>query len=129
MRKQFLTLLIGVVSLAACSDSTSSEAFSISGTWRSVSFPGAEFSMTIVETARAVEGAGHRTTPDATDAFRITGANAGRNASLLLDFDGQPDINFEGDFERADGEVTLTGALFGGGYEGQAIVFEQPERN
>ena len=129
MRKQFLALLISVLSLTACSDSTGSEAFSISGTWRSVNFADAEFSMTIVETARAVEGAGHRTTPEATDAFRITGANAGRNASLLLDFDGQQDVNFEGEFERADGEVTLTGALYGSGYAGEPIVFQQDDRD
>ena len=129
MRKQFLTLLLAAVSLAACSDSTGSESFAISGTWQSVGFADAEFSVTIVETARAVEGAGHRTTPQGTDAFRITGANTGRSASLLLDFDGQEDINFEGEFDRADGEVTLTGALFGAGYAGQAIVFQRQDRD
>lgn len=128
MRRPFLPFTIVLVMLAAaCSDSTAPETFSIAGTWRSASFPDAEFSITIVETARAVAGAGYRTSGEEASAFRVSGANTGRMASLLLDFDDREDINFEGEFVREDGTTSLRGALYGGGYAGEQISFLREE--
>jgi hypothetical protein len=125
-RYAFLSILLVLV-VGACSDSTGPESFSISGTWNSVGFVNADFSMTVVETARAVEGAGHRIQAGDASAYRVFGANEGRTASLLLDFDGESDINFEGEFDRVEGETVLVGLLFGGGYSGDAITFQREE--
>lgn len=125
-RYPYLSILL-VLALGACSDSTGPESFSISGTWNSVGFLNADFSMTVVETARAVEGAGHRIVGGDASAYRVFGANEGRSASLLLDFDGESDINFEGEFDRVEGVTVLTGLLFGGGYSGDAITFQRED--
>lgn len=117
--------LLVAFAVAGCSDSTGPESFSISGTWTSVGFVDADFSMTVVETARAVEGAGHRISGGSASAYRVYGANAGRSASLLFDFDNAEDLNFEGTFEREDGVTTLEGLLFGGGYAGDPITFQR----
>jgi len=81
--------------------------------------------MTVVETARAVEGAGHRVAGGEATAYRVYGANAGQTASLLLDFDDSADINFEGGFERGDGSTLLEGLLYGAGYAGTPITFRR----
>jgi hypothetical protein len=127
MCRRLLVFLLMLAATAACSDSTGPESFSISGTWTSVGFPDADFSMTVVETARAVEGAGHRISAGEASAFRVYGANAGDAASLLLDFDEASDINFEGEFDRDEGATLLQGLLFGGGYAGEAITFQRDE--
>jgi hypothetical protein len=130
MRRRFLFFLIMLVAqAAACSDSTGPESFSISGTWRSVDFGDAQFSMTIVETARAVEGAGYRMSGGEASACHVIGAHTGREASLLLDFDDRADINFEGEFAREEGETALRGELYGGGYSGQEITFRRAEED
>jgi hypothetical protein len=118
-----------VLLAAACDNATTTRSVSIAGSWESVNFTDADFRMTMVETARAVEGAGHRAAAGETTAFRIIGANTGRKASLLLDFDGRDDINFEGEFEDQNDVTTLEGALFGGGYDGDAIVFRREEQD
>lgn len=129
MGRRALAILMAVgVFSSGCSDSTGPEIFAISGTWTSVNFPDAEFSMTVVETARAVEGAGHRLQGDDAVAFRVYGANAGQRASLLLDFEEENDVNFEGAFSRGDENGTLLeGMLFGGGYVGEAVTFQRVE--
>lgn len=126
MRRRYSLLMVMlVVVTAACGDSTGPENFSISGTWTSVGFSGADFSMTVVETARAVEGAGHRVAGGEAMAYRVYGANAGQTASLLLDFDDSDDINFEGEFARGDGSTLLEGLLYGAGYAGTPITFRR----
>ncbi|HEX6069633.1 MAG TPA: hypothetical protein VFZ18_07405 [Longimicrobiaceae bacterium] len=128
MRRPRTPVLVTFVLLAAaCDNATTPSSVSIAGSWESVGFTDANFRMTMVETARAVEGAGHRAAAGETTAFRIVGANTGRKASLLLDFDGRDDINFEGEFEDRNDETTLEGALFGGGYAGDAIVFRRDD--
>ncbi|HEX6927422.1 MAG TPA: hypothetical protein VF167_18495 [Longimicrobiaceae bacterium] len=122
-----ILLLLTSLVVGGCSDSTGPQTFSISGTWTSVGFAGADFSMTVVETARAVEGAGYRITGGQATAYRVFGANAGQRASLLLDFDDQEDINFEGTFERQENATVLEGLLFGGGYSGAPITFQREE--
>jgi len=122
-----ILLLLTSLAMGSCSDSTGPQTFSISGTWTSVGFAGADFSMTVVETARAVEGAGYRIAGGQATAYRVVGANAGQRASLLLDFDGQEDINFEGAFERQEDATVLEGLLFGGGYSGAPITFQRVE--
>lgn len=130
MRRPRTPFLVTFVLLAAaCDKATEPSSVSIAGSWESVSFSGASFRMTMVETARAVEGAGHRAAAGETAAFRIVGANTGRKTSLLFDFDGRDDINFEGEFERRNSATTLEGALFGGGYNGNAIVFQREDRD
>src|SRR5690606_20336306 len=104
---------------------TGPDSFSISGTWNSDGFALGDFSMTVVETARAVEGAGHRVVGGVATAYRVYGANEGRSASLLLDFDGEPDINFEGEFTRTEGGTVLQGLLFGSGFVGEPITFQR----
>ena len=127
-RRAFAVLMAVGIMLSGCSDSTGPEVFAISGTWTSVNFPDAEFSMTVVETARAVEGAGHRVQGGDAVAFRVYGANAGQRASLLLDFEEESDINFEGEFSRGDENGTLLeGMLFGGGYAGESVTFQRVE--
>lgn len=126
-RGNSILLLLAALLLGACSDSTGPESFSISGTWTSAGFSDADFSMTVVETARAVEGAGYRISAGEAEAYRVYGANAGDRASLLLDFDQVEDINFEGEFQRQDGVTLLEGFLFGGGYSGQPITFQRDE--
>jgi len=127
-RRAFAMLMAAGLTLSGCSDSTGPEIFAISGTWTSVDFPDAQFSMTVVETARAVEGAGHRLQDEEAVAFRVYGANAGQRASLLLDFEEESDINFEGVFSRGDANGTLLdGLLFGGGYAGEPITFQRME--
>lgn len=125
-RNLYLSALLAMAA-TACSDSTGPDSFSISGSWNSVGFVAADFSMTVVETARAVEGAGHRIVGGTASAYRVFGANEGRSASLLLDFDGEDDINFEGEFERIEGETILEGLLFGGGFAGEPITFQREE--
>lgn len=127
MRKGMVALLVAMIAGAgACSDSTGPESFSIAGTWTSAGFAGADFSFTVVETARAVEGAGHRIVAGNATAFRVVGANAGQRASLLFDFDDEPDVNFEGEFsEGDDGVRLLEGRLFGGAYAGAEIVLQR----
>ena len=121
-------LLAMIAGAAACSDSTGPESFSIAGTWTSAGFAVSDFSFTVVETARAVEGAGHRITGGTATAFRVAGANAGQRASLLFDFDDEPDVNFEGEFSEGDDDARLLqGRLFGGGYAGAEIVFQRGE--
>lgn len=121
-------LMALVVGLAGCSDSTGPQSFSIAGTWTSAGFAEADFSFTVVETARAVEGAGHRVTGGVATAFRVSGANAGQRASLHFDFDDEPDINFEGEFTEDDDDVRLLeGRLFGGGYSGAEVTFQRSE--
>ena len=128
MRRRYLSLsILLVLVIGACSDSTGPDSFSISGTWNSVGFVAADFSMTVVETARAVEGAGHRIEAGNASAYRVFGANEGRTASLLLDFDGEADINFEGEFDRVEGVTVLEGLLFGGGYAGEPISFQRED--
>ena len=121
-------LIAAVVGTMGCSDSTGPESFSISGTWTSAGFADADFSFTVVETARAVEGAGHRVRDGVATAFRVSGANAGQRASLHLDFDDEPDVNFEGAFAEDDSDVRLLeGRLFGGGYSGAEITFQRSD--
>ena len=121
-------LLLSLLPLvAACSETTGPDNFTISGTWTSNGFPGAEFSMTVVETARAVEGAGHVISGGFAVAYRVFGANAGQTASLLLDFEGGQDVNFEGEFQEGDGVTILDGFLYGGAYAGAPITFERSE--
>lgn len=111
--------------VSACSKSTEPPVYSIAGTWESTLFSGADIEMTLVETARAVVGAGHWVSPDGTSAFRVSGANVRANASLLLDFDGQEDVNFQGEFEERNDTTYIAGALHGGGYEGESITFRR----
>lgn len=119
-------LIAAVVGLVGCSDSTGPESFSISGTWTSAGFADADFSFTVVETARAVEGAGHRVMGGQATAFRVSGANAGQRASLHFDFDDEADVNFEGQFAEGDDNVRLLeGRLFGGGYSGAEVTFQR----
>lgn len=120
-----LVLPLLALSLSGCGDSTGPEIFSISGRWESTDFTDARFGMTIVETARAVEGACYRIGEDGTSACRVIGANAGRVTSLLLDFDDRPDISFEGQFESGEESTLITGALYGGGYSGDSITFQR----
>jgi hypothetical protein len=130
MRPPRAPFLMTLVLLAgACDNATTTRSVSIAGSWESVGFTDANFRMTMVETARAVEGAGHRAAAGETTAFRIIGANTGRNASLLLDFDGRDDINFEGEFQDENDVTTLEGALFGGGYDGDPIVFRRDDED
>lgn len=126
-RRHFYFPALLILAIAGCSDSTGPDNFSISGTWNSAGFAFGDFSMTVVETARAVEGAGHRIVGGVASAYRVHGANEGRVASLLLDFDDQPDINFEGEFERVDGETVLQGLLFGAGFAGEPITLQRQE--
>lgn len=121
-------IAVVVAGLMGCSDSTGPESYSIAGTWTSAGFAEADFSFTVVETARAVEGAGHRVVGGVATAFRVNGANAGQRASLHFDFDDEPDVNFEGEFGEDDDDVRiLEGSLFGGGYSGAAITFQRTE--
>jgi hypothetical protein len=126
-RNSPVVVLMLVLAMAGCSDSTGPESFSISGTWNSVGFLNVDFSMTVVETARAVEGAGHRIMAGNASAYRVFGANEGRTTSLLLDFDDEADINFEGEFDRVEGVTVLDGLLFGGGYAGTPITFQRQD--
>ena len=126
-RRLYLMMTLLIPALAACSDSTGPDSFSISGTWNSAGFATGDFSMTVVETARAVEGAGHRVVGGVATAYRVYGANEGSSASLLLDFDGEPDINFEGEFVSTEDGRALEGLLFGSGFVGEPITFQRQE--
>lgn len=113
--------------LAACGGSTEPEIFAIAGTWRSTSLADVQIEMTLVETARAVTGSGHWTTPTSSTAFRATGASVGTSASILMDFDMREDVNFTGRFERESGVTRLVGSLNGGGFRAQGITFQLEE--
>lgn len=126
MRNRFAVLfLVLLAPLTGCSDSTGPENFTISGTWTSVDFPEAEFSLTVVETARAVEGAGRVVSGGVATAYRVFGANAGQTASLLMDFEGGDDVNFEGEFQSGEGVTILEGLLYGGGFSATPITFHR----
>lgn len=129
MRRTPYFLGVFCLLLSACSNSTEPRIYSIAGTWRSVGLAGVDIEMTLVETARAIVGAGYWTTATTSDAFRTSGANVGTSASLLLDFDGREDVNFTGRFEEESDETRLVGTLHGGGFRAQPVSFQLVEED
>ncbi|HET8657083.1 MAG TPA: hypothetical protein VFL93_16275 [Longimicrobiaceae bacterium] len=128
MRKS-AALLAGLL-LAACSNNSAPPVYSAVGTWQSVGFAPADVQMTLVETARSPAGAGRWIMTDSAAAFRVTGAHVDTDISLLFDFDGRSDVSLAGVFRPGTGKdapTQIAGALFGGGFSGDSIVFERLE--
>lgn len=119
LRRSLRTLLAGLL-LAACGNPSEPERRSIIGEWRAMGPGLTQVQMTLTETARAVAGAGSWVEVAEAHAFRVTGAHAERSVSLLLDFDGMPDVNFRGRFSDED---TMDGSLNGGAIRGLEIQF------
>ncbi|HET7321008.1 MAG TPA: hypothetical protein VFI96_00760 [Longimicrobiaceae bacterium] len=128
MRKP-LACLLGLLLLAGCHNATAPKVFSIVGSWRSDDFAPATIDMTLVETGRSPVGAGRWATNDSVFAFRVTGAHVSNDVSLVFDFDGRADIDFQGSFQDLGNDSTLlAGALYGSGFDGDSLhLFRVPE--
>ena len=124
MARTALLLLLAIGGLTACQTATTPERRELLGSWASSGFPGATIRMTVTETARAVQGAGSWLTLNGAEAFQVSGAFASDEVSLHFEFDGRPDINFQGYFEEAD---ILVGHLTGDEYRRQPIRLERED--
>jgi hypothetical protein len=108
--------------LTACEGATVPERREVLGSWVSQEMPGTTIRMTLAETARSVDGAGHWLSPADARAFRVFGALARDEVSLLLDFGNGETINFQGFFRSAD---SMQGLLTGNGFREQGISFDR----
>ncbi len=125
-RIQYLVpVLIALMVIAACEQTSAPVRRDILGTWVGEGFPGAVVEMTLAETARAVEGAGGWSDGGGPFAFRVFGALARNEVSLYFDFSEREDISFQGSFPSAD---RIEGVLYGGGFQGVGVALVRKER-
>ncbi len=115
--------MLGVL-LVGCGGTTAPSRRELLGSWVSTDIPGITIRMTLAETARAVEGAGSWLTAQNAFPFGVSGALARDEVSLLLEFSGREDLNFQGFFQDDD---ILDGRLSGGEFRDRAITFKREE--
>ena len=113
MRKLLLVLAVGL--LAACNNTSAPPVYSLGGSWRGSGIDTLQLEMTITETARSAVGAGSWLTPTVARGFGVSGAHADTAVSLLLSFDGAPDVVFRGAFHA---DTLIAGGLYGDGLRG-----------
>src|SRR5690606_22083954 len=117
--------LIPVLLLIATACDTSSEPGrrEILGSWVTDDLPGTVIRMTLGETI-AVSGAGAWIEEEQATAFLITGALAGDEIALYLDFPDIEDVAFQGYFTNDD---VITGAFNGGALRNAPVTFERED--
>ena len=121
-----LSWLLLLFPIAACQGTNVPEQRDLLGSWISTGFAQGTIRMTLTETARAVEGAGSWVTTTSAEAFGVSGAVADDEVSLLLEFDGRADINFQGAFTDDD---VIEGVLSGSGFQRTPIILDRQDLN
>lgn len=122
MKRRFLFALLAIVLTAGCEGTTLPERREILGSWAAGAPGNVTIRMTVAETARSVDGAGAWVSPTDEHAFRVFGAIARDEVSLIFDFAGTENVNFQGYFQDAD---AIVGTLTGNGLREVAVTFER----
>jgi hypothetical protein len=119
-----IPVLVGLLVVGGCEQTSAPVRRDILGTWTGEDFPGVVVEMTLAETARAVEGAGAWTDDSGAFAFRVFGALARDEVSLYFDFSDREDISFQGIFPEDD---RIEGVLHGAGFRGVEVALIRKE--
>jgi hypothetical protein len=123
MKRLMMAAMVCAVFVAAGCSSSTAPKVTVAGTWSGVTATQV-LTVTLVESAGTVSGSGTLTnTPAGTLAETVSGSFVGSTVSLALTSGLHPAVNLTGTVAGN----TMTGALQGSGFTGDAIVLTRAQ--